>query len=536
MDKKYFIKLVIYLTTTLTLIIMYIESSRLWFAPNGYSAGTIRSELPLILIILLLLYFSKIKNKLVKFILPCLPVLIPYVIFDVFFYMLRRIPRLSDLYNTFLVFKFSPLLGVTLLMVLLIIPLSIAILLYYSFHEYERKKYLKTLATRMIIVLFMIAFLLSEPFNYFQELTFKKLSWSQERSIRYNGRFAFFFYQFKQEQKNYESLKEFKDDDIDIHNILYPGFIKKKRNIHIIVLESFIDPNMLKGIQANRNPMAEELQPYLRNGKFNLVISPAYGGGTSHAEFEILTGIKTFQKFGVADFNIMEGKQLSSFVTHLSKNGYLPLATIASGKEFYNAVQAYSSLGFDDVNFLEYYKSFKRTEGDLEIFDGDLFEYNLKQLKNLNENKKRPILNYVLGMYGHIPFKRNKALRPDIIELQSQNSHFKNIANQFYYRTQALGNYLQKLTATDPDSIILIISDHLPPIVGNSDIYSHHRHTNIALLINNSQLVDINGYNYYEIPWLIWDMLTNKKNKRHLTDSEMENLYYKALSESMSKK
>ncbi len=79
-----------------------------------------------------------------------------------------------------------------------------------------------------------------------------------------------------------------------------------------------------------------------------MVTSPIYGGGTAQAEFELLTGIQALSKVNRIEFNVMQGRNISSFVKKLNQNNYKTIATIATGSGFFNSIQAYKSIGFDE--------------------------------------------------------------------------------------------------------------------------------------------------------------------------------------------
>ena len=88
------------------------------------------------------------------------------------------------------------------------------------------------------------------------------------------------------------------------------------------------------------------------------------------------------------------------------------------------------------------------------------------------------------------------------------------------------------MIALDPESIIIISSDHLPSILGKNTVYTLDNKVNIALYIEDGKTMDISGRNLYEIPWLIWDRLTRKVHNRELANQKIEALYYTLLSES----
>ena len=232
------------------------------------------------------------------------------------------------------------------------------------------------------------------------------------------------------------------------------------------------------------------------------------------------------------EFNVLEGNNISGFVNSLKKNGYKTRANIATNSSYFNSNNAYRSIGISEVMFLEENDDFELRVGDKKIFDGDIYNYNLHELKE--QNLKTPYLHYTLGMYGHFPYDRNLVLRPDIITTTHNDERINRIANQFYYRTNALAKYIDKILSADPLSIIFIASDHLPPILTNDIKYTKPKTENIALLLIDGKTIDINGLYYYDIPRVIWKQLKNDNVKLEKIDSKTyEDMYFKALSESL---
>jgi len=300
----------------------------------------------------------------------------------------------------------------------------------------------------------------------------------------------------------------------------------------------------------------------IENKHFSLVISPIYGGGTAQAEFEILTGVHAYAAVESIEFNTMDGFPLSSLVNRLKDHGYFTNAMIGTDSFCFNSRNAYKSLGFEQTIFLEEEKGFKKVKivfkrilgdksvvdedvedngfkrrvGDTRIFDGDIYEYNLKKLKSLLQNEKKPILNYILGMYGHASYARNIDVRPDLIEASHSDKRIHRVANQFYYRTKSLALFLDQLLQIDPHSIILVISDHMPPLISDKVKYKNDKYENIAILLSDTKTIDISGKKYFEIPWIIWDMLSGSKNRygtRNITNEEMQKIYFQILAQGM---
>ncbi len=231
----------------------------------------------------------------------------------------------------------------------------------------------------------------------------------------------------------------------------------------------------------------------------------------------------------------MLGKKMQSFTSIMQRNGYYTVATIATDSQYYNAKNAYKSIGFENTFFMgEDKEQRKKWSGKtfLMLFDGVVFDYNLSNLPTYLQNNT-PFLNYVLGMYGHSPYERDKIKRPDIIETDCKDDAVNRITNQFYYRTKALAQYIKKITELDPNGLIYVTSDHLPSVFGKDVKYQYEKHINIAFLLDAGKSIDVSEKHYYEIPWLIWDILTKTQHTRPTDKKSLEAIYFQTISESI---
>ncbi len=210
------------------------------------------------------------------------------------------------------------------------------------------------------------------------------------------------------------------------------------------------------------------------------------------------------------EFNTLGGKEIPGFVNALKDQGYNTSATIATNSGYYNSKTAYESIGFDQISFLEedIDKPLKHKK-DKHIFDGDLFTYNVKSLRN--SDQETPYLHYSLGMYGHFPYYRNKTLRPDVISTEYADKRVERVANQFFYRTKAIAKFINRILAVDRTAIIFISGDHLPPLLTKGVGYKRDSHDNISLLLDAGAPVSLDGKSFYEIPRIIWSMLSDNK-------------------------
>jgi len=530
-----------YLAFAYAVIYLYIELSH-WWVPLGigyltFNPKIIFIEIPLAILFSCFFFFPHIHNRFARYIIPIVPILILYALFDGFFNYMARSPTLSDFQNMSVIYSFSPVLALLVITLYLSIAAltCISILLAIRQQTIARIKY--SLLARISLLLLMSFLASSDHFYRFQQNNFKYTVWSQEDTIRENGKFSSFFFFLNQEKVNFEKLQSYapQGKQANVHQTLFPGQINHPPNIHIVVMESFIDPRLIKEIQVDNFILAKEILPYLNSSaEFSYIASPIYGGGTAQAEFELLTGLPALAKINQIEFNVMTGGKIDSFVSRLNKIGYRTLASIAPSPDFFNSKRAYQSLGFEQIDYLyESKKLIELTDGGA-IFDGDLLQHNITMLKRHFSRSSQPIFNYILGMYGHLPFKRNLEKRPDVVVIEHSDDRLQRITNQFYYRTKALGHYLEQLFLLDPNSIVLITSDHLPSVLSRTASYRFSNKQNIALLFENGQKVELLNKSQYEIPWLIWDLMSGKPNPRPSDFRTIEDMYFSALSKSIN--
>jgi hypothetical protein len=492
-------------------------------------------EIPLFIILGFFFFFPSIKKSLLRNTLPLIPALTLYILSDIFYHYFGRMATFSDFENVINLFSFSFSLGLGLFFVYSLIPLSLLISLFFNGH-YRISQLKQSLLLRGSLFVLFILIINSQVLLSFHQNYFNYTVWAQEDTVRENGRFNSTLFYILQEKRHTKTLKNYTHSlSMNIIKILYPGRIQLKKNVHMIVLESFIDPRLIKELNLPHDFIAQTLKRYLNaDHDFSHIISPIYGGGTAQAEFELLTGIKALSLVNQIEFNTMQGQPLNAFLKGLSLNTYFLNAMITPSSEFFNSKRAYQSLGFDHVSFLEDEGILKNKNNKSPIFDGDLFTHNLQYIKHyLSQPNPKPLFNYVLGMYGHLPFARNKTLRPDLIQVKHSNHKLNNITNQFYYRTQALAHYLDALMQLDPHAIIFVTSDHLPSILSKNAHYALDKYSNIALLMIDKKTIDITGKTLYQIPWLLWDHLTGNKVNRNIDAKLMEKLYFQALFETL---
>ena len=368
--------------------------------------------------------------------------------------------------------------------------------------------------------------------NAFDSIGTDVVEWSDELSVENNGRFAMLFYFEAQRRMALAQSATYRDR---------AGYAKRAeelaaalqdhgagRHVHLVVLESFIDPTLFKGVQYSRDPRHPDYAALFgRNPGYSL--SPVFGGGTAQAEFEVLCGVPAFHALSSIEFNAFTGAPAYCLPGILKEVGYRTIASNAYKPNFFNAIKAYAGIGFAETYFPteyarqrgSYISAAEVPPGEQYLFDGKFFAQNLEFVGNaLQEKAGQPIFNYVLSMYGHFPHAMDPQARPQVLTMNARHKDGQLLlaANQHYYRTEAIAAYVKKLIEIDPKSLIVLVSDHLPPLddgtgsykklgyMGNiEDSTSYNR----ILIVENGKPVRYRNLHHYDVPSIVFNYLTD---------------------------
>ncbi len=298
---------------------------------------------------------------------------------------------------------------------------------------------------------------------------FKIISWSDRFTSAVIGRTTalFLFAATKNKALDDLSRQSVISDPYRDPALLKDG-LRKVRNIHILILESFLDPQRFSALEFRTPPAPPRFDALRQN--LHITRSPVFGGGTAQVEFEILCGVPALELYSPAEFNMFKGQPTPCLPNLLGAAGYRTVATQSYKPEFFNSEQAYQSMGFQETNFPSVYAEKRKTYlkysvANSYIFDGDLLSQNLLYVEQLLAEGK-PFLNYVLGTYGHLPHLTDIERFPPKVEVigVKPGSQAYLAIQQFYYRAGAVADYVQRLRKMDPESLIIVTADHLPPL------------------------------------------------------------------------
>lgn len=482
-------------------------------------------EIPLILYIYWLGNRLLRPNRLQPW-LAALPIFIGYHFFDLYHMQLGRLLRFTEVTELPELFQILTRTNQILCGLLVILPL-VAMLLFVNWRQFHKFG----IGAMPLVGLISAAIFFPNPFiTAFTAVQRDRVFYSDTQSAGYNGRIATAIYNEAKRQSSIEKTSDYLGESPSLDKFSrvsqQVAQKQKKRNVHLIVLESFFDPALLKNAQFSKNPAHPTFTKLLGN-KGSLSISPVFGGSTAQAEFEVLCGVPAMHELSGIEFDVFTGAQTLCLPNVLKTGGYQTLATNAFLPDFFNSTNAYAGMGFSETYYPREYAVGREsyfTTGDVAnekyMFDGDLLQQNVDFVaQQMQRNQGQPIFNYVISMYGHLPHDINTEKRPQLIRLQGEfrDDQLERAVNQYYYRSQAVADYVKKLTKIDPDSLIILVSDHLPPLTYGPNTYramnylggvENDMYLNRIYFIENGKPTTFKTIHHYDLPQIILNYVT----------------------------
>ncbi|MEQ1530178.1 MAG: LTA synthase family protein [Methylococcales bacterium] len=228
------------------------------------------------------------------------------------------------------------------------------------------------------------------------------------------------------------------------------------RNVHIVLLESFWDPNGLKKARYKPNPLAPEFRELWKSAGYSQALSPVFGGFTANSEFEVLCG------FPVSKDNVKFERQLLNDVPCLphilADKGYRTIASHPNIPVFWNRVNAYKRIGFKTYWSIQ---DFELDDMNREFLaDSSLYRQVTEKISGSLE-AKQPILDYIVTYFGHWNYPLSES-RPNKVTSASMVDEVTSYANTVYYKSRELIDFINDMRKRDPDGIIVVFGDHLP--------------------------------------------------------------------------
>ena len=457
--------------------------------------------------------------------LAAVPLLLIYVTSDIFYLAFGKVFRLVNLHELPELFEVLPLSYSLPFSILLLLPI-VVLLVHIMWRPGRHVLLVATPLLATVLLLYSIPGAVAQMLEGVSE----PVKNSDAKSVERNGRLTMMLYREAQRLKALDDLAPYRDRDNYEQRIneqlqaLQPSL--DKRNVHLIVLESFLDPRLFSKLGFSSSPVHPDFEA-LFGEQLGLSLAPVFGGATAQAEFEVLCGVPALERLSSVEFNVFNGSAALCLPGQLANLGYYSSASNTYKPNFFNAVAGYKGAGFSISYFPkefsplgESYLEFGDPGVEEYLFDQELFEQNLAYVENhLREHPEKPLFNYLMTIYGHTPHILDPDRRPERIELLSDypDDHLIRATNQFYYRTEAIARYVNSLISLDPESLIILISDHVPPLRNGPNTYQAlayldgvegaYYHNRLAI-IDRGQPKVWPLIHHYEIPALVLNYLS----------------------------
>ncbi len=228
-----------------------------------------------------------------------------------------------------------------------------------------------------------------------------------------------------------------------------------------------------------------------------------FGGGTAGTEFEALTGIPMAEVDNdVSPYQYIRDN-LDSLPRFLESEGYDTLALHPGYSWFYNRINVYQYMGFDESIFLEdgFDLASENKGGYISeevTMDRIIEEFDAR----LSDVAEDPLFFFSVTIQNHGPFEKkynaetNFSTDLDLTdaEIDMMSNYFAGLADADLQLAR-LAEYLQ--TLSEP-VILVYFGDHLPGFTGGMEFYSK---LDIGVSVEGSATEVINCY---RTPFMIW--------------------------------
>ena len=241
-----------------------------------------------------------------------------------------------------------------------------------------------------------------------------------------------------------------------------------RRNVHVILLESFWDPSVLTEAKFSRDPFDEEFRALWEESGDSRALVPVFGGYTANSEFEALCGFPVTQDWVFFEARLRNASPC--LPRTLQNAGYTTLVSHPNAAAFWNRVNAYDRSGF---NLYWSAKDFSQDDMNGEFLsDSSLYRQVLTKIEPLIETHT-PTFNYILTFFGHLEYPLNAA-RPPVVKARAADTDpvVERYANTVYYKSRELMAFLKELRQKDQDAVIVMFGDHLPFLGGKLEPYA----------------------------------------------------------------
>lgn len=236
-------------------------------------------------------------------------------------------------------------------------------------------------------------------------------------------------------------------------------------NIIFVQLESFMDPETIKGYSFSQDPIPNfrKMKKKYSSGIFRV---PVVGAGTANTEFEAITGISA-KFFGPGEYpykEVLQEEPCESMAYDLKDIGYSSHAIHNHRGAFYGRNVAFKNLGFDTFTSLEYMNNAVTTPKNWakdSILTGEI-------MAALNSTDGKDYI-YTISVQGHGKYPEQQTLTNPVIKVTKSPSdtlrwQYGYYVNQLYEMDKFVKNLTDTLEKRNEDTVVIFYGDHIPAL------------------------------------------------------------------------
>ena len=184
-------------------------------------------------------------------------------------------------------------------------------------------------------------------------------------------------------------------------------------------------------------------------------MSPAFGGQTANAEFEVLCGFPLAQ--GAVRFEQPMQDDLPCLPRVLAAAGYRTVASHPNIPGFWNRQVSYDRLGFETFWSIDDFVQDDMTS--IFLSDASLHRQVAEKLKASDDG--RPVFDYTVTYYGHWMYDVDDK-RPLMGEATSHVDEVNRYVSVVHWKSREMMDAIARWQREDPESVIVVFGDHLP--------------------------------------------------------------------------
>lgn len=234
--------------------------------------------------------------------------------------------------------------------------------------------------------------------------------------------------------------------------------LAKGRNIVLFSMESF--STWLIGLEIDGREITPTMNKLAADHLYwPNIIDGARAGGTSDAEFSLLTGLLT-DLSRVAAMGIAEKNELLGLPKSLRSAGYSTYSFHGNDSAFWNRNIIHPKLGVDTMVFQE--KMLQEEVVGLGVPDHVMFEKAYQELAKAAQ----PFFGFMISLTSHHPYPDLPFDYTDLDLSSLPDGQLKQYLKLANYTDKALANFMSQLSASDSlnNTMLVLYGDHRPPL------------------------------------------------------------------------